>query len=156
MQSRKVRQAVGPDDNWRQARVVERADVVNSVQVVNTDLDAIQPIAEEQYDRKDKVCWPLKNLMTAIGILAAILLIALILALCFWWNRRQRKRKQYESSYGTQSAVNSGYNPSTNYYYMEQYPESHELSGNGHSETEVYASQNGHNGHNGRSRDRAF
>ncbi|GAU88947.1 hypothetical protein RvY_01553 [Ramazzottius varieornatus] len=156
-QSRKTRQAVSPDDNWRQARVVERADVVNSVQVVNTDLDAIQPIAEEQYDRRDKVCWPLKNLMTAIGILAAILLIALILALCFWWNRRQRKRRQYESSYGTQSAVNSGYNPSTNYYYMEQYPESHELSGNGHSETEpTYASNNGHNAFHGRQRDRAF
>jgi hypothetical protein len=107
--------------------------------VVSSDLDGLNdlnnPVALEETEGPEKVCWPLKSLMTAIGILAAILLICLILALFFWWNRRQRKRRQLDSSYGTQT--NSMYNPSTNYYSMEQYPDSHQHSGtHGHSEFE--------------------
>ncbi|XP_055348447.1 cuticlin-4-like [Paramacrobiotus metropolitanus] len=131
--TRKPRQVVGPNDGWKPANQVTELDVANSVQVVNSDLEgqvAADPYALEEKD-ENRICWPLKNLMTAIGILAAILLIALILAICFWWNRRQRRRKQMDDSYGTQT--NSLYNPSTNYYYMDQYGDSQNYSGNGQS-----------------------
>ena len=131
--TRQVRQDVTPNDNWSQARVVDRVDVVNSVRVVNPDLEGLSPndaiAMEETADGSKRVCWPLKSLMTAIGILAAILLLCLLLALCFWWNRRQRKRRQFDSSYGTQT--NSMYNPSTNYYAMHHYPDSQQHSANG-------------------------
>lgn len=140
-QTRVVRQNVSPNDGWQNAKVVHQVDVANSVQVVNSDLESQtnnDPYALEEKD-DNKICWPLKNLMTAIGILAAILLIALLVALFFWWNRRQRKRREMDDSYGTQT--NSLYNPSTNYYYMDQYGEGSDQqysanggrSSNGHS-----------------------
>ncbi|OQV18869.1 hypothetical protein BV898_07123 [Hypsibius exemplaris] len=157
--SRQKRQEVSPNDNWRQARVVDRVDVVNSLRVVNPDLEGLSQndaiALEEGSANSNRVCWPLKSLMTAIGILAAILLICLLLALCFWWNRRQRKRRQFDSSYGTQT--NSMYNPSTQYYSMHQYPESHQNSGTNGSHSEpAYAptssAVHGHNQHPAESR----
>ncbi|OWA54234.1 hypothetical protein BV898_18645 [Hypsibius exemplaris] len=157
--SRQKRQEVSPNDNWRQARVVDRVDVVNSLRVVNPDLEGLSQndaiALEEGSANSNRVCWPLKSLMTAIGILAAILLICLLLALCFWWNRRQRKRRQFDSSYGTQT--NSMYNPSTQYYSMHQYPESHQNSGTNGSQSEpAYApassAVHGHHQHPAESR----